>query len=181
MFWKRFTLRLEARCKWLYHHTNQDILEDTLLVRESCSGCPHILPTRTLCSPHPHRFHPNGQSRRWIEKLVKVFIIYVSFLIGLLIVADYDEAQADLQDPRSSGRLHTSFARELSFTAGLSLPQRERHFACCTKIHFQIFEVLKLKSFEVPRPISRRLCDFEQWFIMISSFMGSGGLQNLLI
>ena len=86
MFWKRFTLRLKARCKWLYHHTNQDILEDTLLVRESCSGCPHILPTRTLCSPHPHRFHPNGQSRRWIEKLVKVFIIYVSFLIGLLIV-----------------------------------------------------------------------------------------------
>ena len=177
MFWKRFTLR----CKWLYHHINQDILEDTLLVRESCSGCPHILPTRTLCSPHPHRFHPNGQSRRWIEKLVKVFIIYVSFLIGLLIVADYDEAQADLQDPRSSGRLHTSFARELSFTAGLSLPQRERHFACCTKIHFQIFEVLKLKSFEVPRPISRGLCDFEQWFIMISSFMGSWGLQNLLI
>ena len=82
MFWKRFTLR----CKWLYHHINQDILEDTLLARESCSGCPHILPTRTLCSPHPHRFHPNGQSRRWIEKLVNVFEIYVSFLIGLLIV-----------------------------------------------------------------------------------------------
>ena len=86
MFWKRFTLRLEVRCKWCYHHTNQDILEDTLLVRESCSGCPHILPTRTLCSPHPRHFHPNGQSRRWIEKLVKVFIISVTFLIGLLIV-----------------------------------------------------------------------------------------------
>ena len=133
MFWKRFTLRLEARCKWLYHHTNQDILEDTLLVRESCSGCPHILPTRTLCSPHPRHFHPNGQSRRWIEKLVKVFIICVTFLICLLIVADCDQAQANLQEPRSSGRLHTSFARELFFTAGLSLPQRERHFACVHK------------------------------------------------
>ena len=54
------------------------------------------------------------------------------FLLVFWLFSDWDQAQADLQEPRSSGRLHTSFARELFFTAGLSLPQRERHFACCT-------------------------------------------------
>ena len=95
---------------WICMHHLIRACFNTLLLRSKVVLVP---PTRRPCNHPPLRFHPIVQSHHWRQE-------------------DQDKShrsspfQADLHEPRSSGRRHTL---SFDFCTNWSFPQRERHFA----------------------------------------------------